>query len=42
MNNQTKEKLEGAKAYIENKYAKLKVDEIEKKEGMILKILIIE
>ena len=31
----TKEKAEGAKAYIERKYAKLKFEEKEKKEGMI-------
>lgn len=29
----TKEKAEGAKAYIERKYAKLKNEEKEKKEG---------
>lgn len=33
MNNSTKEKIEGAKAYIERKYAKLKTEELEKKEG---------
>jgi hypothetical protein len=31
----TREKAEGAKAYIERKYAKLKNEEKEKKEGKI-------
>ena len=31
-----REKAEGAKAYIERKYAKLKNEEKEKKEGKIL------
>ncbi len=35
----TKEKAEGAKAYIERKYAKLKNEEKEKKEGKYLNYL---
>jgi hypothetical protein len=37
----TREKAEGAKAYIERKYAKLKNEEKEKKEGshFIIKML---
>jgi hypothetical protein len=34
-NPSTREKAEGAKAYIERKYAKLKNEEKEKKEGNI-------
>ena len=33
MNDKTRERAEGAKAYIERKYAKLKNEEKEKKEG---------
>ncbi len=35
----TKEKAEGAKAYIERKYAKLKNEEKEKKEGKLFEDL---
>jgi len=38
----TREKAEGAKAYIERKYAKLKNEEKEKKEGKSNHTLLVE
>ena len=35
---QSREKAEGAKAYIERKYAKLKNEEKEKREGNLLRL----